>query len=126
MHGRSDHHHASGAPEARARRVIDAALAASGWIVQDRADLNLHAGPGIAVREPPTSTGPADYMLFLDGRACGVLEAKPEGTTLLGVVNQGADYARAAPAGYRAWADPLPFVYVSTGAETLFQDARDP
>jgi type I restriction enzyme R subunit len=114
------------APEARARQIIDAALAAAGWIVQDRAEVNLHAGPGVAVREPPTATGPADYLLFLDGKACGVLEAKPEGTTLLGVVNQGADYTRAAPASYPSWANPLPFVYVSTGAETLFQDARDP
>jgi type I restriction enzyme, R subunit len=114
------------APEARARQAIDAALSAAGWIVQDRAQVNLHAGSGIAVRETPTGTGPADYILFLDGRACGVLEAKPEGHTLLGVVRQGAGYARAAPAGYSAWADQLPFIYVSTGAETLFQDARDP
>jgi type I restriction enzyme R subunit len=120
-HGRRD-----ATPEARARQIIDAALAAAGWIVQDRADVNLHAGPGIAVRETPTATGHADYLLFLDGRACGALEAKPEGTTLSGVVRQGDDYTRAAPARYPAWADPLPFVYVSSGAETLFQDARDP
>lgn len=113
-------------PEARARRHIDAMLAAAGWVVQDRRDANLHAGPGVAVREVPTPTGPADYLLFLDGRACGALEAKPEGTTLSGVVRQGADYAQAAPAGYPNWGNPLPFVYVSTGVETLFQDARDP
>ncbi len=57
-------------PEARARQVIDAALTTAGWIVQDRDAVNLHAGPGIAVRETPTATGPADYLLFLDGRAC--------------------------------------------------------
>jgi type I restriction enzyme R subunit len=125
MRADDDLSHTAG-PEAQARKIIDAALTAAGWIVQSRADLNLHAGPGIAVRATPTRTGPADYILFLDGRACGVLEAKAEGTTLLGVVNQGAGYARAAPAGYRARADPLPFIYVSSGAETLFQDARDP
>ena len=113
-------------PEPRARRVIDVALAAAGWIVQDRADLNLHAGPGIAVRETPHRHRASRLLFFLDGRACGVLEAKPEGTTLSGVVRQGDDYAHAAPAGYPARANPLPFVYVSTGAETLFQDARDP
>jgi type I restriction enzyme R subunit len=86
-------------PEARARQIIDAALTVAGWIVQDRDDVNVHASPGIAVRETPTATGPADYLLFPDGRACGALEAKPEGTTLLGVVNQGADYTCAAPAG---------------------------
>jgi type I restriction enzyme R subunit len=61
------------APEARARQAIDAALTAAGWIVQDCAAVNLHAGHGIAVRETPTATGPADYLLFLDGRASGVL-----------------------------------------------------
>jgi type I restriction enzyme R subunit len=113
-------------PEAIARRHIDAMLSGAGWIVQSRAELNLHAGPGIAVCETPTRTGPADYILFLDGRACGVLEAKAAGTTLIGVVPQGADYARAAPRNLPSWADPLPFVYVSSGTETLFQDARDP
>ncbi len=113
-------------PEARARRRIDAMLAQAGWIVQSRDEVNLPAGPGIAVREAPTATGPADYILFLDGRTCAVLEAKAEGTTLSGVVPQGSDYAAAAPKGFPFWANPLPFVYVSTGAETLFQDARDP
>jgi type I restriction enzyme, R subunit len=113
-------------PEARARQHIDAMLTRAGWLVQDRRDVNLTAGPGVAVREVPTPTGPADYILFLDGRACGALEAKPEGTTLSGVVRQGSDYARAAPAGFPHWANPLSLVYVSTGAETLFQDSRDP
>ena len=113
-------------PEARARTKIDTMLAAAGWIVQSRADLNLHAGPGVAVCEVPTRTGPADYILFLDGRACGALEAKPEGHTLSGVARQGEDYTAAAPQGLPSWADPLPFVYVSTGTETQFQDARDP
>lgn len=113
-------------PEARARAKIDAMLTAAGWIVQSRADLNLHAGPGVAVREVPTPTGPADYILFLDAKACGVVEAKPEGHTLQGVVGQGDDYTKAAPANYPNWGNPLPFVYVSTGAETLCQDARDP
>ena len=72
-------------PEARARQQIDAMLARAGWIVQDRHAVNLYAGLGVAVREVPTPTGPADYLLFVDARACGVLEAKPEGTTLLGV-----------------------------------------
>lgn len=113
-------------PEARARQQIDRVLEAAGWIVQSRDALNLHAGEGVAVREVPTPTGPADYVLFLDRRACAVLEAKPEGVTLLGVAPQGADYAAAAPTGYPHWSDPLPFLYLSTGAETLFRDASDP
>ena len=113
-------------PEALARQEIDAMLARAGWIVQSRAELNLHAGPGVVVREVPTPTGPADYILFLDAKACGALEAKPEGHTLSGVGRQGEDYTAAAPQGLPSWADPLPFVYISTGAETQFQDARDP
>jgi type I restriction enzyme, R subunit len=101
-------------------------LVRAGWVVQSREELNLHAASGVAVREAPTSTGPADYLLFLDRRACGALEAKPEGHTLSGVGRQGADYTAAAPSGYPSWGNPLPFVYVSTGVETQFQDARDP
>jgi type I restriction enzyme, R subunit len=63
-------------PEARARQHIDAMLTRAGWLVQDRRDVNLTAGPGVAVREVPTPTGPADYILFLDARACGALEAQ--------------------------------------------------
>jgi type I restriction enzyme R subunit len=113
-------------PEARARIKIDAMLVAAGWIVQHRDELNLHAGPGVAVREVPTPTGPADYVLFLDRKACAVLEAKPEGVTLLGTGPQGADYAAHAPSGYPHWGDPLPFTYLSTGSETLFRDGGDP
>lgn len=103
-------------------------LVEAGWIVQSRDELNLHAGPGVAVREVPTPTGPgpADYVLFLDRKACGVLEAKPEGVTLLGTGPQGTDYAVHAPAGYPHWSDPLPFTYLSTGSETLFRDGADP
>ena len=66
-------------PEQRARQDIDAALEASGWIVQDRAEINLSAGPGVAVREfrMADAHGFADYMLFVEGKAVGVVEAKP-------------------------------------------------
>ncbi len=113
-------------PEIRARQQIDTMLAQTGWIVQDRSAMNLHAGPGVVVRELPTATGPTDYMLFLDRKACGVLEAKPAGTTLLGVGPQAAGYAAAAPATYPAWANPLPLYFLSTGAETLLRDGGDP
>lgn len=75
-------------PEQKARQLIDAQLAAAGWIVQDRDEMNLGAGLGVAVREYPLATGPCDYLLFVDRRACGVAEAKPEGTTLSGVAEQ--------------------------------------
>ena len=52
-------------PESLARIEIDSRLEKAGWIVQDLKKLDLSAGLGIAVREYPTDTGPADYVLFI-------------------------------------------------------------
>jgi type I restriction enzyme R subunit len=70
--------------EQRARVLIDAQLKAAGWSVQGRKALNLFAGPGVAVREAVMSAGHGrvDYLLYVDKRAVGVIEAKPEGTPL--------------------------------------------
>ncbi|MDP3077792.1 MAG: hypothetical protein Q8N40_19360 [Bradyrhizobium sp.] len=38
-------------PEDKARSLIDRRLAACGWLIQSRADVNLGAGLGVAVRE---------------------------------------------------------------------------
>ena len=72
-------------PEARARQIIDSQLTACGWVVQDRLAMNLYAGRGVAVREFRLETGYADYLLFVDRQAAGVVEAKAEGKTLSGV-----------------------------------------
>ena len=51
-------------PEALAREDIDRQLALAGWIVQDRKEMNLYAGPGIAIREVSIpGAGEADYLL---------------------------------------------------------------
>lgn len=113
-------------PEARARQIIDELLTAAGWIVQDRDDMNLGAGLGIAVREYSLPAGPCDYLLFIDRKACGVVEAKPEGVTLTGVAEQSDDYMAALPSHLQSWAPNLLFDYESTGTETLFRDLRDP
>ena len=60
-------------PEASARQKIDEMLTASGWEVQDRAEMNLYAGRGMAVREFPLATGFADYILFVDRKAVGIV-----------------------------------------------------
>ena len=65
-------------PEERARQLIDARLAQSGWVVQDLKKVNPTASLGVAVREYPTSTGPVDYALFVDGKPVGVIEAKKD------------------------------------------------
>ena len=65
-------------PEERARQLIDARLAQSGWVVQNLKKVNPMASLGVAVREYPTSTGPVDYALFVDGKPVGVIEAKKD------------------------------------------------
>src|SRR5207249_953095 len=69
------------APEAKAREKIDALLAQAGWLVQDREEMNLTAGDAIAVREFKLEKGHGyvDYLLFVDGNALGVVEAKSAG-----------------------------------------------
>ena len=114
-------------PESLASQQIDQLLAASGWTVQDRAGMNLYASRGVAVREFPVEGGFADYMLFVDRKAMGVVEAKKVGMTLSGVAEQAGSYA----AGLQQHVphigkDRLPFVYESTGVESFFRDERDP
>ena len=114
--------------EARARVEIDRQLVACGWVVQDRKDLNLYASQGVAVREfiMAPGHGRADYLLFVDGKAVGAVEAKPSGTPLAGVESQSAKYAAGLPNDLPALVKPLPFLYESTGDETMFTDGFDP
>ena len=121
-------------PEQLAREEIDEQLEACGWVVQDFTSMNIHAGLGVAVREFPLKwkegeeikSGSADYLLYADGWAIGVVEAKPAGHTLEGVVVQSKRYTEGldewVPARYR----PLPFAYESTGEVTQFTNGLDP
>lgn len=72
--------------------TIDGQLAEAGWLVQSRDQMNLGAGLGVAVREFATGIGPVDYALFVDRTLCGVLEAKPDGTTLSGFSDKAERY----------------------------------
>jgi len=114
-------------PEQRARREIDADLTAAGWLVQDRDDIDLTAGRGIAVREfrMKSGFGSADYMLYVDRKALGAVEAKAEGT-LTGVEPQSAKYAAGLPDNLPAHRRPLPFLFESNGAVTYFTNSLDP
>ena len=73
--------------EARARMLIDRQLSEAGWSVQDKKTMNLFAARGVAIREVTLKPGHgrADYLLYVDQAAVGVIEAKPEGTPLSGV-----------------------------------------
>lgn len=118
--------------EQRARVQIDRQLTEAGWAVQSRAELNLFAGPGVAVREVimRPGHGRADYLLYVDRRAVGVIEAKPECVPLSGVEWQSALYADGLPADVRLRAltrdGRLPFVFECSGAETHLTDGFDP
>jgi type I site-specific restriction endonuclease len=105
-------------PEAKARVEIDRMLAAAGWAVKDAARANLSAARGVAVRELVLAAphGRADYLLFVDGAAAGVVEAKKEGQTLTGVEWQSAKYVDGLPDEIpTAIEGALPFAYESTG-----------
>jgi type I restriction enzyme R subunit len=115
------------APEARAREKIDALLEAAGWTVQDRDEINLGV-PAVAVREFPLARGHgfADYLLFVDRQAVGVVEAKPAGTPVRNVEPQTDKYVQGLPDELDAPHRPLPFAYISTGEETAFINHFDP
>ena len=112
-------------PEQHARDRIDAQLRAAGWAVQKKIDFS--AGAGQAVREWHTDVGPADYVLFVDRKAVGVIEAKreEEGQRLTAHETQTEGYA-AARLKWVNSKEPLPFLYEATGIVTRFTDARDP
>ena len=114
-------------PEQVARDQIDDRLRAAGWHVQDKDALDFTAGLGIAVREYQTDIGPADYVLFVDRQAIGVVEAKPDdwGARLTTVEEQSEGYANA-KLKWVSNSEPLPFLYESTGQITRFTNGRDP
>ncbi len=113
-------------PEQFVRDKIDKILEASGWKVQSKKEINLAVSVGVAVREYHTNIGPADYILFVNKKPVGVIEAKreEEAVRLTMHEEQSADYATAKLKYLNN--DPLSFVYESTGEVTRFTDYRDP
>ncbi len=113
-------------PEQIARDNIDKQLSACGWIIQSIKRVNLNAGTGVAVKEYLTVAGLADYVLFVEGKPCGVIEAKreEEGHRMTLHETQVEDYAKAKLKHLKN--EPLPFVYISTGEITRFTDYNDP
>ena len=113
-------------PEQKAREAIDQRLTQAGWILQDMRQLNPLAGPGVAVREFPTSTGPVDYALFVDGAPVGIVEAKADekGENITVVEAQSSRYAGSTfkwvRSGYQ-----IRFAYEATGKLTRFTDYND-
>lgn len=114
-------------PEQIARDEIDARLSASGWFVQHNKKIDFSAAPGVAVCEYQTDVGPADYAIFTEKKAVGVIEAKPDswGAKITTVETQSASYANSTLKWVKN-SQPLPFVYEATGKITRFTDRRDP
>ncbi len=113
-------------PEQQARDNIDEQLNSCGWVIQDKKNINLSIATGVAVKEYTTEIGPADYVLFINQKPIGIIEAKrvEEGGKLSVHESQVEEYAQAK----LKFIDnqPLPFLYLSTGSITRFTDTRDP
>lgn len=113
-------------PEQEARQKIDARLEQAGWVIQDYKKKNPRASLGVAIREYPTSTGPVDYALFIDGAPVGVIEAKQDnyGEKMSSFEGQSGRYANSTfkhvPPGHK-----IRFVYEATGKLIHFTDLKD-
>jgi type I restriction enzyme R subunit len=113
-------------PEQVAREKIDRLLTEAGWVLQDRDGFDRTAALGVAVREFSLPAGFCDYLLFVAGKAAGVIEAKKSGVTLSGVADQSEKYMQQLPEHLARWHEILVYDYESTGEETFFRDLRDP
>lgn len=114
-------------PEQIARDKIDAMLRASGWAVQDKGAIDFNQGEGQAVREYTTDNGPADYVLFVDRKPVGVVEAKKKtlGQNITTAEDQTLGYSKAKLKWIKD-GHPIPLLYEATGVLTRFTDQRDP
>lgn len=115
-------------PENKARKQIDKLFEEAGWQVVSRDDYapNISA---VAIEEGLLKHNKrADYFLFLNGKAVGVLEAKREDLKedLSCACEQAELYAKGVPLKYQAYQRPLPIIYLSNGKQVLFKDFRDP
>ncbi|WP_334085657.1 DEAD/DEAH box helicase family protein, partial [Helicobacter typhlonius] len=119
-------------PEQKAREEIDKLLSLAGFELRDFKDYALgdstpNAARNLAIKEFILENGTkADYMLFVAGKACGVIEAKKFSLSLSGAENQAKNYAYTLPAHIPSYQDILPFVYVSNASEIYFTDLREP
>jgi type I restriction enzyme R subunit len=113
-------------PEQQARDVIDRQLLACGWVIQNKNQINLAAGIGVAVREYSTEVGPADYVLFVNRNPLGILEAKRQEEAVKFSTHE-AQVEEYASAKLKSIDNQnIPFLYLSTGEITRFCDTRDP
>lgn len=114
-------------PEEKARIKIDQWFADAGWEVINR-DEYEPTSTAVVIREGLLKDNlEADYFLFINGKAVGVLEAKREETDAFSsiVCEQAALYAKSVPNIYQTYQKPLPFIFTSNGKELYFCDFRE-
>ncbi|MBP5455970.1 MAG: DEAD/DEAH box helicase family protein, partial [Paludibacteraceae bacterium] len=113
-------------PEQIARDKIDSLLEQAGWKIQSKNKIDFSVGVGVAIREYQTDEGPADYVLFVNRKPVGVIEAKreEEGVNLTVVEEQSVRYANAKLKYLNN--EPLKYIYETTGTLTRFTDYSDP
>lgn len=114
-------------PEEKARVKIDQMFEDAGWKVVDR-DFYTPTLTAAAIREGLLNGNrEADYFLFINGMAVGILEAKRKEVDVTSdkVCEQAAIYARGVPDCYKAFSRPVPLIYQSNGEETFYCDTRD-
>jgi len=113
-------------PEEKAREKIDRKFTEAGWDVVNRDEYSAGM-TAVAIREGLLQGNKeADYFLFLNGKAVGVLEAKREDAdiTAQSVNDQVEDYARSVPSRYPTVSNPLPIVLKSNGRDIYMRDMR--
>ena len=114
-------------PEEKARVKIDRWFEDAGWQVVNRDEFEPTMS-AVAVRDGLLKGNlEADYLMFINGKVCGVLEAKREEVNVESdmVSDQVSTYAKSVPNCYQTWQKPIPLLYKSNGKVVLFQDFRE-
>lgn len=116
-------------PEEKARHeIINPLLEKCGWEIQHFSTANVNSSKGVAVEyfQMGRDVGEADYVLFVNGQAAGIIEAKKPGETLTGKEVQSGKYSEGFPKDFKHADFPLPFIYESSGSENRFTNLWDP
>ncbi len=111
---------------------VESLLKSANWSIQDHTKGVLKESLGVAVRDYPLarSYGKIDYLLFLEGKAVGLIELQStpqtKETPLEGVQVNSPKYSRGLPFTLRLFTRPLPFLYQSRGSANNFTNIFDP
>jgi len=117
-----------GMQDRRKNNLIEPLLEAAGWSIQDSSQADFQSAKGLALRGFPLARGcgEVDYLLFLNGKAAGLIALKDPGSTVSGLEAGAEKYRRGLPFTLPLYTRPLPFLYESSGEETQFTNGFDP